>query len=67
MPMSLRLKISGVVIGRFKVVKSVKMKSPEIAPLKMLLLHAAHRPLRRVLSSCRSSRKSEWRRPLLVH
>jgi hypothetical protein len=39
------VKISGVVLGCLKVVKSVKMKPPDVAPLKMFLLCAVHRPL----------------------
>jgi hypothetical protein len=55
-------------IGYIKVVKSIKMKPREVAPLEMLLLRAVHRTLRWVeMSSCRSSRKSEWRRLQLVH
>jgi hypothetical protein len=53
--------------SRMMVVKSVKMKPPEVAPLEMLSIRDVHMRLRRVeLSSCRSSRKSEWRHPQLV-
>jgi hypothetical protein len=49
-----------------KVVKFVKMKSPEVAPLEMLSICAVHRRLRWVeLSSCRSSRKLEWHPQLM--
>jgi hypothetical protein len=58
------VKISGVVVGRMKVVKSIKMKPPKIAPLEMLLLRHVLRTLRRVeLSSCKSLRKSELHHP----
>jgi hypothetical protein len=38
-------RLGGVVIGHLMVVKSVKMKPPDGAPLKMLMLCATHRPL----------------------
>jgi hypothetical protein len=61
------VKISGVVIGRMKVIKSIKLKPLEVAPLKMLLLRVVLRALRPVeQSSCRSSRKLEWHYPKLV-
>jgi hypothetical protein len=49
------------------VIKSIKLKPLEVAPLKMLLLRVVLRALRPVeQSSCRSSRKLEWHYPKLV-
>jgi hypothetical protein len=61
------VKFSGVVVGRMKVVKYVKMKPHEVAPMEMLLLRVVHRTLRQVvLSPCKPSRKLEWHHPQLV-
>jgi hypothetical protein len=50
-----------------KVVKSVMMKPSEFALLELLSICVVHRRLQRnELSSCRSSRKSEWWHPQLV-
>jgi hypothetical protein len=50
-----------------KVIKSVKMKPPEVAPLEMSLIHGVHWRLRQLeLSSCRLPRNSEWWHPQFV-
>jgi hypothetical protein len=50
-----------------KVVKSVKMKPPEVTLLQLLSIRVVQRsPRWDALSSCRSPRKSEWRCPQLA-
>jgi hypothetical protein len=56
-----------IVEFHMKVVKSVKMKPPEVALLELLSFHTVHgSPCRDALSSCRSPRKSEWCHPQLA-
>jgi hypothetical protein len=56
-----------IVEFHMKVVKSVKMKPPEVALLEMLSFHTVHWSSHwDVLSSCQSPRKSEWSHPQLV-